>query len=95
MGMYAMSTMTHAKEHQEFMKEIENPIQRKRKKEIDFNRKIEEVKPKGVQEYFFTENGMFSNIEIARVELFYKCFALNDKNAIRKFNAYRKRHRGL
>ena len=94
MGMYAMSVITSAQEHQEFMKDIEQSSQRKKRKEIDFSRKIEEVKPKGVKEYFFTENGIFSNTEIAKVELFFKCFALNDKNAIRKFNSYRKRHRG-
>ena len=94
MGMYAMSAMAHAEEHQEFMREISKPIQKKRRKEIDFSRKIDEVMPKGVKEYFFTESGHFFNsMPTGSYTIFYKCFALNDKNAKRKFDAYRKRHR--
>ena len=95
MGMYAMPVMEHAKEHQEFMEEISKPIHKKQRREIDFSRKIEEVKPKGVKEYFFTESGHFFNsMPTGSYTVFYKCFALNDKNAKRKFDAYRKRHRG-
>ena len=58
------------------------------------NRK-DEVIPKGVKEYFFTESGHFFNsMPTGSYTIFYKCFALNDKNAKRKFDAYRKRHRG-
>ena len=58
------------------------------------NRK-DEVISKGVKEYFFTESGHFFNsMPTGSYTIFYKCFALNDKNAKRKFDAYRKRHRG-
>jgi hypothetical protein len=51
----------------------------------------DEVIPKGVKEYFFTESGHFFNsIPTGSYTIFYKCFALNDKNAKRKFDAYRK-----
>jgi hypothetical protein len=65
-----------------------------RKARLPTNRK-DEVIPKGVKEYFFTENGHFFNsMPTGSYTIFYKCFALNDKNAKRKFDAYRKRHRG-
>ena len=92
MGMYAMSAMANAEEHQEFMREISKPIQKKRRKEIDFSRKIDEVIPNGVKEYWFDIFGEFKNEPL--LEYYYKCFALNDKNAKRKFDAYRKRYRG-
>ena len=64
------------------------------KSRLPSNRK-DEVLPKGVKEYFFTESGQFFNsMPAGNYTVFYKCFALNDKNAKRKFNAYRKRHRG-
>ena len=65
-----------------------------RKGRLPTNRK-DEVIPKGVKEYFFTESGHFFNsMPTGSYTIFYKCFALNDKNAKRKFDAYRKRHRG-
>lgn len=95
MGLYAISAMERAQEHQEFIKEINKPITKKIKKEIGFSKEIEEVKPKGVKEYFFTDSGHFFNsMPTGSYSIFYKCFALNDKNAKRKFDAYRKRHRG-
>jgi len=57
-------------------------------KKVKFNNS-EKPQPSGTKEYFFTETGMYSNTEIAKVELFYKCFAVNDKNAIRKFNQFK------
>ena len=65
-----------------------------RKGRIPFNKKIEII-PIGVKKYFFKENGQFSNDSMFSEKLFYKCFARNDKNAKRKFDNYRKRHRGI
>ena len=65
-----------------------------RKGRIPTNKK-NEITPIGVKEYFFNENGQFSNNGMFSEKLFYKCFARNDKNAKRKFDNYRKRHRGI
>lgn len=67
------------------------PESKPRKIRIPTNRK-DEIKPKGVKEYWFDIFGEFKNE--ACLEYYFKCFALNDKNAKRKFDAYRKRHRG-
>lgn len=70
------------------------PENKPRKIRLPTNRK-DEVIPKGIKEYFFTESGHFFNsMPTGSYTIFYKCFALNDKNAKRKFDAYRKRHRG-
>ena len=84
--------MMVAMSEQSYPSSTKEPIVRRGRKQT--NRK-DEVIPKGVKEYFFTENGHFFNsIPTGSYTIFYKCFALNDKNAKRKFDAYRKRHRG-
>jgi hypothetical protein len=45
--------------------------------------------PKGTKEYFFNSVGEFSTEQMLKTETVFKCFAINDKNAIRKFNAYK------
>ena len=42
--------------------------------------------PKGTQEYFFNANGEYSTSHMRRDECIFKCFAINDKNAIKKFH---------
>lgn len=41
--------------------------------------------PKGSKEYFFNAEGEFSTAHIPKGECVFQCFAINDKNAIRKF----------
>ena len=47
------------------------------------------IVPRGCSEYFFHEGGEFTtDITLARLQMetiTFKCFALNDKSAIRKF----------
>tara|TARA_R110000868_G_scaffold141488_1_gene358057 strand:+ start:695 stop:964 length:270 start_codon:yes stop_codon:yes gene_type:complete len=65
-----------------------------------FNRRDNEVKfsipkepkpPKGSKTYFFDSIGLFSTEQMRRDECVFKCFALNDKNAKRKFNNWKNR----
>lgn len=94
LGAFAQNNQSGFNSIQELEKEnkTKEPIVRRGRKPT--NRK-DEVKPKGVKEYFFTENGCFFNsMPTGSYTIFYKCFALNDKNAKRKFDAYRKRNRG-
>jgi hypothetical protein len=42
--------------------------------------------PSGTKEYFFNASGEFSNSHMRRDECIFKCYALNDKSAIKKFN---------
>lgn len=42
--------------------------------------------PNGCKEYFFNSNGEYSTKQMLKSETVFKCFAVNDKNAIRKFN---------
>lgn len=44
--------------------------------------------PKGCKEYFFNINGGFSTEKMRRGEVVFKCVALNDKNAKRKFQTW-------
>lgn len=41
--------------------------------------------PSGTKEYFFNGNGEFSTDHMRKIECVFKCYAINDKNAIRKF----------
>jgi hypothetical protein len=45
---------------------------------------------KGCKEYFFNKEGKFSTIES---EIVFKCVAVNDKSAIKKFNNHLKNTR--
>ena len=47
------------------------------------------IPPKGAKEYFFNSVGEFSTEKMLRTETVFKCFAINDKNAVRKFNQWK------
>lgn len=49
-----------------------------------------EKPPSGAKEYFFNQLGEFSTERMLKVECVFKCFAINDKNAKRKFGKWRK-----
>jgi hypothetical protein len=49
---------------------------------------IIERPPKGAKEYFFNSLGEFSTEKMLRSECVFKCFAINDKNAKRKFKKF-------
>ena len=54
--------------------------------EVDYQeRKIQAKTPKGAKEYFFNAHGEFSTEQMLNNEIVFKCFAINDKNALRKF----------
>lgn len=44
--------------------------------------------PKGAKEYFFNERGEFSTEQMLKSETVFICYAINDKNAIRKFERW-------
>jgi hypothetical protein len=44
--------------------------------------------PNGTKEYWFNQQGEFSTTGMKRDEIAFKCVAINDKNAIRKFNRF-------
>lgn len=44
--------------------------------------------PIGTKEYFFNQYGDFSTESMLKSEVVFKCWASNDKNAIRKFNKW-------
>lgn len=45
----------------------------------------DDIPPRGTKEYFFDSEGEFSTTSMRRTECVFKCFAINDKNAKRKF----------
>ena len=48
-----------------------------------------EQKPqRGTKEYFFNKEGKFSTESMKKSETVFKCNAINDKNAIRKFESW-------
>ena len=57
--------------------------------EIDMVLPIGEKPPSGTKEYFFNSSGEFSNQSMRKDETVFKCFAINDKNAKRKFNLWK------
>jgi hypothetical protein len=48
------------------------------------------IVPKGCKQYFFYLHGEHSTEEIIKSTVIFKCIALNDKNAVRKFNNWKK-----
>lgn len=55
---------------------------------------FEEPQP-GQKTYFFNDLGEFDNNKMRRDECVFKCFALNDKNAIKKFNKFKSAQTGV
>jgi len=51
--------------------------------------KLPRKPPKGAKEYFFNERGEFSTERMLKTDVVFKCYAVNDKNAIRKFKKYK------
>lgn len=45
--------------------------------------------PKGVKTYWFDEQGNFSSVQMRKDEVVFKCVAINDKNAIKKYKRWR------
>ena len=52
--------------------------------------KREKRPPSGCKEYFFNVNGEFSTEKMLKTECVFTCFAINDKNATRKFERWQK-----
>lgn len=44
--------------------------------------------PKGCKEYFFNEGGEYSTDKMLISETIFKCFAINNKSALKKFNKF-------
>jgi hypothetical protein len=51
---------------------------------------IQEKPPTGTKEYFFNSIGEFSTKSMLKTECIFKCYAINDKNAKRKFAKWQK-----
>lgn len=70
------------------IKSKENPTEYKPKQKKDF----EPIQQKGQFHYWFRSDGTFlseKQSERMRIEdCVFKCFAINDKNAIKKFNKF-------
>ena len=62
----------------------------------NFERKVipEPIPQKGQFHYWFREDGTFINEKqserMLREECVFKCYSINDKNAIKKFNKFKK-----
>lgn len=73
------------------MDDVSYPKQNKGREFIPQEEK-EPKQPKGTLHYWFRNDGSFINENNERrmfkSECVFKCFALNDKNAIKKFNAF-------
>ncbi len=63
----------------------ENPFTENNSLELE-RIEIQPRVPKGAKEYFFNEFGEFSTESMLKSETVFICWAINDKNAIRKFN---------
>jgi hypothetical protein len=74
LGLYALSMMEHAREHQEFMEDINRPIP---KKKVNLNREVKKVIPNGCKEYVFNES--FGTLKV---------IAMNEKSALKKYNKW-------
>ena len=50
----------------------------------------EKPAPKGAKQYFFNSQGEFSTEQMLKEECVFKCVAINDKSAIKKFQKWNK-----
>ena len=84
--------MIAAMSEQSYPSNPNEPIIRHERKPT--NRK-DKVIPKGVKEYWFKSDGSFLNEnhdrQMFKSQIFFICFALNNKNAKRKFETYLKK----
>jgi hypothetical protein len=56
-----------------------------------FNEEPIDIQPKpptGTKEYFFNSSGEFSTESMLKEDVVFKCCAINDKNAVRKFKRW-------
>lgn len=83
LGLYAMSMMESAREHQEFMEDINRPIVRKK---VNVNREVKKVIPKGCKEYHFIKSGM--EVSETCTYIHFSCIASNIKVALRKLEKF-------
>lgn len=74
LGLYALSMMEHAREHQEFMEDIDRPIPINK---VNLNREPKKVIPNGCKEYIFNES--FGTLKV---------IAMNEKSALRKYDKW-------
>lgn len=44
--------------------------------------------PTGTKEYWFNSSGEFSCVRMLKVETVYSCYAINEKNAIKKYRRW-------
>lgn len=51
---------------------------------------IQPKPPRGTSEYFFNAMGEFSTGQMLKEDVVFYCYAINDKNAIKKFNRWDK-----
>lgn len=49
----------------------------------------EPMPPHGTKTYWFNSNGDFSSAKMRKDETVFSCFAINDKNAVRKYNKWK------
>lgn len=56
-------------------------------------KKLKEVIPKNMKWFLFRKDGTFKDYEkdgsILREEVYFRCYAINSKNAIKKFNKFK------
>lgn len=64
-----------------------HPIHQPRQNNVVIVRKP----PKGTIEYCFDENGEILEPPVLKTLIFFKCYAINKKNAIRKFIKFNKK----
>lgn len=74
LGLYGLTAMEHAREHQEFMQDISKPIT---KKKVNLNNKVKKIIPNGCKEYVFNES--FGTLRV---------IAINEKSALKKYNKW-------
>jgi hypothetical protein len=60
-----------------------------REKRVYIEKEKRPYVPTGSKEYFFNEQGEFSTERMRKDETVFKCIAINDKNAIRKFERWK------
>ena len=79
MGLFAMAAMLSATaEHNPMFDPIKPTIHIPKEPPV----------PKGAKTYWFDEQGNFSFEQMRKDEVVFKCVAINDKNAIKKYEKY-------
>ena len=92
MGCFALSLMADKLLSPDFYLQKEKELEYNPGEVSDDKPLVKRIPPRGTKEYFFNDKGEFASKNMqpmCKDEAVFWCYAINDSNAIRKFNKFK------